>query len=108
MAKFAVFFTLKGETVKNMMSRPSDRAAVVSAMCEQVGGRMESYYMMFGSYDGFVVVDIPDSSSAAAISLAVSSTGAFGHIETHELIDVSDINGILETASGLSYSPPGS
>ena len=108
MAKFAVFFTLKGETVKNMMSRPSDRAAAVNALSEQVGGRMESYYMMFGGYDGFVIVDLPDSTSAAAVSLAVSSSGAFGRIETHELIDVADINGILETAAGLSYSAPGS
>jgi uncharacterized protein with GYD domain len=107
MAKYAVFFTLRGETIKNMMSRPSDRAAVVNAMCEQVGGRMEAYYMMFGAHDGFVIADVPDSASAAAISLAVSSTGAFAHIETSELIEVSAINDILETASGLSYTPPG-
>jgi uncharacterized protein with GYD domain len=107
MAKFAVFFTLRGETIKNMMSRPSDRAAVVNSMCEQVGGRLESYYMMFGAHDGFVIADVPDSASAAAISLAVSSTGAFAHIETAELIEVSAINGILETAGSLTYTPPG-
>ena len=108
MAKFAVFFTFRGETIKNMMSRPSDRAAVVSAMCEQAGGRMESYYLMFGPHDGFVIVDVPNSTTAAAISLAVSSTGAFAHIDTHELIDVADLNDILETASSLTYSAPGS
>jgi uncharacterized protein with GYD domain len=108
MAKFAVFFTYRGETIKAMMSRPSDRAAVVSAMCEQAGGRMESYYLMFGPHDGFVIADVPNSTTAAAISLAVSSTGAFAHIETHELIEVSDLNEILETAGSLTYSPPGS
>jgi uncharacterized protein with GYD domain len=108
MAKFAVFFTFRGETIKNMMSRPSDRAAVVSAMAEQAGGRMDAYYLMFGPHDGFVIVDVPNSTTAAAISLAVSSTGAFAHIDTHELIDVKDLNDILETASGLTYSAPGS
>jgi uncharacterized protein with GYD domain len=36
---------------------------------------------MFGQYDGFVIVDLPDSRAAAATSLAVSSTGAFEHLE---------------------------
>jgi uncharacterized protein with GYD domain len=108
MAKFAIFFTFRGETIKNMMSRPSDRAAVVSAMCEQAGGRMESYYLMFGHQDGFVIVEVPDSTTAAAISLAVSSTGAFAQIETRELIEVTDLNEILERAGSLTYSPPGS
>jgi uncharacterized protein with GYD domain len=108
MAKFAVFFTYKGETVKNMMENPSDRASIVSKMCEDAGGRLEAYYLMFGPHDGFVIVEAPDSAAAAAISLAVSSTGAFGHLETHELIEASDMNTILSRAAGLPYTPPGS
>jgi uncharacterized protein with GYD domain len=108
MAKFVVFFTFRGETIKNMMDRPSDRAAVVSALCQEAGGSMEAYYLMFGPHDGFVIADVPNSAAAAAISLAVSSTGAFSHIDTHELIAPSDLNDILETASNLTYSAPGS
>lgn len=107
MAKFAVFFTFKGETVNAMMARPSDRAAVVSKLCEAAGGRMEAYYAMFGAWDGFVIADVPDSKSAAAISLAVSGTGAFAHIETHEVLDAGELNDALATASRLSYTPPG-
>lgn len=108
MAKFAVFFTFTGQTVKALMERPGDRAAVVSKLCEAAGGRMESYYLMFGQWDGFVIAEAPDSSSAAAISLAVSSSGAFGRIETHELVEAADLPGILSTAASLSYTPPGS
>jgi uncharacterized protein with GYD domain len=107
MAKFVVFFTLKGETVKAMMDNPSDRSAVVSKLCEAAGGRMLAYYVMFGAWDGMVVAEAPDSKAAAAISLAVTSTGAFGHIETHELLDASELNGALATASGLAYTAPG-
>ena len=32
---------------------------------------LEAYYLMFGQYDGFVIVDLPDSRAAAATSLAV-------------------------------------
>ncbi len=107
MAKFAVFFTFKGDTVKAMMTHPSDRAAVVSKLCEAAGGRMEAYYAMFGHWDGFVIAEVPHSRAAAAVSLAVSSSGAFERIETHELLDAGELNDALSTASGLAYAPPG-
>jgi uncharacterized protein with GYD domain len=107
MAKFAVFFTFKGDTIKGLMDKPSDRAAVVSSLCEAAGGRMESYYLMFGAWDGFVIADVPDSKAAAAISFAVSSTGAFAHIETHELLEASELAGLLSRAASLPYTPPG-
>jgi uncharacterized protein with GYD domain len=107
MAKFALFFTFKGETIKSLMDTPSDRAAVVSSLCEAAGGRMEAYYLMFGAWDGFVIADVADSKAAAAISLAVASTGAFAHLETHELLEAGDLGGVLSTAAGLTYTAPG-
>ncbi len=107
MAKFAVFFTFKGETIKGLIDTPSDRAAVVSRLCEAAGGRMEPYYLMFGAWDGFVIADVPDSRAAAAISLAVSSTGAFARLETHELLEAGELAGVLSTAGGLTYTAPG-
>lgn len=107
MAKFAVFFTFKGETIKGLMSKPSDRAAVVSKLCEAAGGRMHAYYVMFGQWDGMVIAEVPDSKAAAAVSLAVSASGAFAHIETHELLEADEFSGALSTASSLAYTPPG-
>jgi uncharacterized protein with GYD domain len=107
MAKFAVFFKFKGETIKALIDKPSDRGAVVSKLCEAAGGRMEAYYLMFGAWDGFVIADVPDSAAAAAVSLAVSSSGAFDAIETHELLESSELGGVLATAGGLTYSAPG-
>lgn len=107
MAKYAVFFSFKGETIKSFMDKPSDRASVVAQLCEAAGGHMDAYYLMFGAWDGFVIADVPDSSAAAAISLAVSSTGAFSRLETHELIEAAAMAGVLATAKGLTYSPPG-
>jgi uncharacterized protein with GYD domain len=107
MAKFVIFFDLTSQSVKGMMDRPSDRERVVSNLLSGVGGTLDAYYWMFGRHDGMVIVDVPDSMSAAAVSLAVSSTGAFGHLETHELFPGSALNQIMETAKGLTYFPPG-
>jgi uncharacterized protein with GYD domain len=106
MSKYAVFFTLKGEAIARAMEQPSDRVLVVSKAVESAGGRLEAYYLMFGQYDGFVIVDLPDSRAAAATSLAVSSTGAFEHLETHELIEAEDLNPILEQAKGITAQLP--
>lgn len=107
--KFAIFFTLKPETIASAMERPSDRAAAVSGLLESVGGSLDAYYWMFGEHDGFVIADVPDSTSAGAVSLAVASTGAFAHLATHELIPADQIGQLLERAKAAAgrYSPPG-
>src|ERR671930_1284651 len=107
MSKYAVFFTLKPEAILRAMQQPSDRVAIVSKSVESAGGRLEAYYLMFGQYDGFAIVDLPDSRAAAASSLAVSSTGAFEHLETHELIEAEDLNPLLERAKGITQELPG-
>jgi uncharacterized protein with GYD domain len=107
--KFAIFFKLKPETITAAMENPSDRAAVVGGLLESVGGSLDAYYWMFGKHDGFVIADVPDSTSAAAVSLAVASTGAFAHLETHELIEADQIGQLLERAKAAAghYTPPG-
>lgn len=107
MAKYAIFFRFKSETVRGLIDRPSDRAAVVAKLAETAGGRMEAYYLMFGDWDGLVIAEVPNSAAAAAMSLAVSSTGAFAQLSTHELVEPSALGDILQTAGSLTYSPPG-
>ena len=109
MPRFVVFFTLTGQTINRFIDQPSDRAAAVRALIEPVGGKLISYDFMFGEDDGMVIIEVADSQSAAAISLAVSSTGAFSRLRTHELIPADQINPVLERARAAraSYRPPG-
>jgi uncharacterized protein with GYD domain len=106
-AKYLVLFSLTSEAIKGFVAKPSDRAAVVQKLAESAGGRLESYYWMFGQYDGVGVLELPDSHTMAAFSLAVTGSGAFTHLETHELIEASDLAAIAERARGITYQPPG-
>ena len=105
-AKYLVLFGLTGETMKRFVAKPSDRAAVVRELAES-GGGLESYYWMFGQYDGAGVFGMPDSHSMAAVCLAATSSGAFTRFETHELIEAGDLTAIAERAKGITYQPPG-
>lgn len=81
MAKYLALFSLTGETIKRFLDKPSDRAAVVRDLAESVGGSLESYYRMFGQYDGAAVFVLPDSHTMAALSLAATSSGAFTRLK---------------------------
>lgn len=107
MAKYLLLFSVTGETINRFVAQPSDRAAVVRRLAESVGGGLESYYWMFGQYDGAAIVSLPDSHTAAALAMAVTSSGAFRGFETHELIEASDLTAIAERAKGIVYQPPG-
>ena len=109
MAKFALFFNYKPETWDAMVKKPGDRTAAVRDLASSVGGSLESFYFMLGDRDGMVVIDVPDASSAAALSLAVSSSGAFSHMETRQLIAPDDMPSTLEMAARAreAYRLPG-
>ena len=106
-AKYLVLFSLTSESAKRFIVKPSDRSAVVREVAESAGGSLESYYWMFGQYDGAAVFNLPDSHSMAAVSLAITSSGALSRFETHELIESSDLTAIAERAKGITYQPPG-
>lgn len=107
--EFVVFFRLKAETVVAAMEHPSDRVAMVNQAVQSLGGRVASYHWMFGPWDGMVIIELPDSAAAAAVSLAVSSSGAFDRVETHELIAAGQVNAVLARAQEVrgAYAPPG-
>lgn len=107
MAKYLVLFNLGSDAIRRFVASPSDRAAAVRGLVESVGGRLECYYWMFGRHDGMAVIEMPDAHTAAATTLAIVSSGAFTHLETHELIEASDLTSIAERARGIAYQPPG-
>lgn len=107
MVKYLALFGFTGETVKRFVENPSDRAVAVRGLVESVGGSLECYYWMFGQYDGMAIVEMPDSHTHAAATMAIISSGAFTHFETHQLLEAGDLPAIAEQARLIVYRPPG-
>ncbi|HSV01107.1 MAG TPA: GYD domain-containing protein [Roseiarcus sp.] len=53
----------------------ASRREAVKKHLDALGGKLESMYFAFGDVDCFVIVDLPDNVSAAALSLAVNESG---------------------------------
>lgn len=54
----------------------SSRRAASATAIESVGGTLECFYYAFGDTDVFLICDLPDDASAAALSMLVNSSGA--------------------------------
>jgi uncharacterized protein with GYD domain len=80
------------------------RIDAVTSTVEGMGGKLETFYFAFGDVDAFVVLDVPDDETAAAISLAVGSSGRVG-VHTTKLLTADQIDAAF--AKDVSYRPPG-
>ena len=106
MARYLVQFAYSSEAIQNMVKNPQDRAAMVSGMAQQWGGSLEAFYYTFGDYDGVAIVDVPDNVTMAAISMAVTSSGAFKAFHTTVLIPMDEAVEAMRKAGSISYQPP--
>ena len=77
LARYAFFFSYASGAWARIINSPGDRAVAVRQLAGSAGGSVESGYWMLGTHYAVLIADVPDSASAAALSIAVTSTGAF-------------------------------
>ena len=67
---------------------------------------MHGDWFSFGEYDIVLVVNMPDSVSAVAVSLAFSAGGAVKVVKTTPLITAEEAVESMKKASEVGYRPP--
>ncbi|MFD4352576.1 GYD domain-containing protein [Nocardia sp. NPDC058519] len=81
----------------------SARRAAITEMVESVGGRVEACYFAFGDDDLFVIGDVPDDVSAAALAIRTAAAGA-AVSHTVGLLTPEQIDEAI--ARDVTYRPP--
>ena len=77
MPKYLIQANYVGEGLKGLLKEGgSGRRAATEKLFGSVGGRIETFYYAFGDTDLFIIADVPDNVSAAALSLTVNAAGA--------------------------------
>jgi len=105
MAKYLLEATYTAEGTKGLMREGgSGRRKQVEEVVKKMDGKLEAFYYAFGSPDVFVIVDLPNPVTAAALSLAVNQTGAV-QLKTHVLITPEEID--QATKKSVDYRAPG-
>lgn len=100
---FEASYTLDG--VKGVQSAGgSSRRDAVAQVAESVGGEMESFHFAFGDRDAYVIADLPDNESAAAVALTVNAAGG-ATVRTTVLLTPEEVDAAAQRS--VDYRPPG-
>jgi uncharacterized protein with GYD domain len=104
MSKYLIQASYTAEGAKGLMKAGGTaRRAAVQNMVQGLGGGVEAFYFAFGENDAYVILDLPDNLTAAAISLAVTSTGAVS-TKTTVLLTAEEIDQAAKRP--VDYKPP--
>jgi uncharacterized protein with GYD domain len=105
MAKFLILadYTLEGVRGVQKGGGSARRDAVAAAL-ETVGGKLESFHFAFGDHDAYVIAEVPDNTSAAAVALTVGASGG-ASTSTIVLLTPEEVDAAANQSVG--YTPPG-
>jgi uncharacterized protein with GYD domain len=80
------------------------RRAAIEELTKKMGGTLEAFYFAFGEDDVILIADLPDQTTAAAISAAVNLSGAVS-LTTVVLLTPDEMDAALHMA--VPYRAPG-
>jgi uncharacterized protein with GYD domain len=80
------------------------RREAVDELFGSLGGRVEAFYFAFGEQDVFIIGELPDNASAAALAIKVNAAGA-STCRTVVLLTAQEIDEAVKKTS--VYRPPG-
>ena len=75
MAKFISLVKYTSKGIENIKESPH-RLDAVKQLSKSMGANVDAFYLTMGSYDIVLIMDAPNSETAAKIILAVTSGGA--------------------------------
>jgi uncharacterized protein with GYD domain len=105
MPKYLAVASYTSEGIKGLTKAGGvSRRTVVDKLLKSLGGHLEAFYIAFGENDAYLILDVPDNLTAAAISLAVAGAGAT-RMKTIELLTPEEIDQAMK--KHVHYTPPG-
>jgi uncharacterized protein with GYD domain len=105
MSKYLIAGNYVGEGIKGLLKEGgSGRREAIEKLVKSVGGTVESIYYAFGETDIFLIVDMPDNASMAALSLVANASGAVT-AKTVVLMTPEEVD--EATKKTVDYRPPG-
>lgn len=105
MPHYFVRFSYPPEVWAGLIANPEDRRDEIRKIAEPLGGSLVGYWYAFGDYDGYVVLELPDNVSAAAVLADIAASGA-ARVSTTPLLTVEETLEALARARGVGRRAP--
>lgn len=86
-------------------SGATQRAAQLAAVAKGLGGRLEAMYFGLAENDTFIIFELPDTGTAAALAKAVNAAGT-GHCNMEPILTPQEMDEALRVNTG--FVAPGS
>jgi len=80
------------------------RRAAVDELFKSLGGTVEAFYFAFGDEDVFIIGDLPDNATAAALAFKVNAAGVTT-CKTTVLLTPQEVDEAVKKTG--TYRPPG-
>lgn len=107
MAKYLAKVSLNAEGMRLLrQQKAAGRRAAVTKFIEAAGGKVEAFYFAFGEDDVYLIVDLPENVTAAAVSLINNSAGNV-RATYIPLLTVEEMDRAVEKAATLPAPVPG-
>jgi uncharacterized protein with GYD domain len=105
MSKYLLEVSYTAEGAKGLLKDGgTKRRAAAKAAVESVGGSLEAFYYAFGDRDVFLIAEMPDSATAAAVAVTLAASGAVTG-RTTVLLTAEDLDTAVKKSP--AYVPPG-
>ncbi len=105
MTKFLIKASYSPDGAKGVLSAGgTSRRQAVERSINNLGGKMHCFYFAFGESDAYLIVEMPDAISAAALAMNVNASG-LAAISSTLLLDPEDIDSAVKI--GVDYRGPG-
>ncbi len=106
MPKYLIEANYVGEGISGLLKEGgTKRRAAVDDLFKSMGGAVEAFYFAFGDRDVFIIGELPDNATAAALALRVNAAGAAA-CKTTVLITPQEVDQAVKKTA--TYRPPGS
>lgn len=106
MLYFLVQVSYTSKAWNALVREPQNRLDVMRPIIENLGGKIESAYLAFGDYDVLGILQMPDNTSAAALSMAMMAGGGVKKVKTVPLMPWNEGVEAMRKAKKAAYKPP--
>ena len=105
MTRYLIKETVTSQAVAAIVKNPHDRTEAVRPIIESVGGKLEAYYVAYTENTVYLLAEIPDQESLAAILWAFQAGGGPMSIKATPLMTATEAVDMLKKAGSLGYEP---